>query len=84
MDEIEWYLLGRLAAQRRVSVAGSVPIVLDDPFRGVKPDDTVRLLSHLERLSTAVQVVVITDDVTIVAWADQLGTERATVVDLAV
>ena len=43
VEEIEWYLLARLAAQRSVGAAGSVPLVLDDTFRDLHVAEAVRL-----------------------------------------
>jgi DNA repair ATPase RecN len=77
VEETEWYLLSRLAAQRSVSYAGSVPLVLDDALAGVKGDNLVHLLSRLERMSTAVQLVVVSEDAEVAAWADSLGPDRA-------
>ncbi len=79
-EAIEFYLLTRLAAQRTVSYAGSVPLVLDDALADV-PDDEVRaLLGKLERMSEAVQIVYLSDDARVVRWADGAGINRAAVV----
>jgi hypothetical protein len=79
-EEIEWYLLARLAAQRSVSIAGSVPLLLDDALSGLDDDDLVHVLGRLERMADAVQVIVISDDPRAAAWADLTGPERAAVV----
>ena len=76
-EELEWYLLSRVAAQRSVSYAGSVPLVLDDTLDEVDGDDLVHLLSRLERMSTAVQVIVLSDDDAVAAWAESVGPDRA-------
>jgi exonuclease SbcC len=83
VEEIEWYLLARLAEQRAVSFAGSVPLVLDDPFLGLDGDAPVRLVSRLERMAAAVQVIVLSDDPNLATWAGGLGPDRALVVDFA-
>lgn len=84
IDDVEWYLLARLAAQRSVSpAAGSVPLVLDDPFGDLRSDEKVRLLSRIERLSGAVQVIVFTDDSGLVEWVGELPADRAAVVHLS-
>jgi hypothetical protein len=77
VEEMEWYLLSRVAAQRSVSYAGSVPLVLDDALAGVRGEDLTHLLSRLERMSTAVQVIVLSEDDAVASWADSVGTDRA-------
>jgi DNA repair ATPase RecN len=77
MEEVEWYLLSRVAAQRSVSYAGSVPLVLDDALADVRGAELVHLLSRLERMSTAVQVIVVSEDDEVAAWADSVGADRA-------
>lgn len=79
-DELEWYLLARLAAQRAVSVAGSLPLLLDDALRGLDEDGVSHLLGRLERMAEAVQVIVISDDPLVAAWAAEAGSARAAVV----
>ena len=79
-EELEWYLLARLAAQRSVSVAGSLPLVLDDALRGVAGEDVAGLLDRLERMAEAVQVIIISEDPLVAAWAEAAGPGRAAVV----
>lgn len=80
-DELEWYLLARIAAQRSVSVAGSLPLVLlDDALGLVDPAEGRRLLDRLERMADAVQVIVVSDDPELVSWVDAVGPARAAVV----
>jgi hypothetical protein len=79
-EEVEWYLLARLAAQRSVSLGGSLPLVLDDALSGLSPEDVEHVLGRLERMSEAVQVVVISDDPVIASWATRAGADRAAVV----
>jgi hypothetical protein len=40
-----------------------------------------QLLSRLERMAEAVQIIYLTDDETVTAWALAAGFERAAVVD---
>jgi hypothetical protein len=77
VEELEWYLLSRVAAQRMVSYAGSVPLVFDDALAEVRGADLVHLLSRLERMSTAVQVILVSEDDEVAAWADSVGGDRA-------
>jgi len=71
----EWYLLARLAAQRSVSYAGSVPLVLDDPLVRLAEDEVTYLMDRLLRMTEAVQVVYVGDDRRVVEWADTAGAD---------
>ena len=82
-DDVEWYLLARLATQRSVSFAGSVPLVLDDALTGFAADRMRLLLARLERMASTVQVIVLTEDLTAAAWAEGVGPDRAAVVEPA-
>ena len=77
VEELEWYLLSRVAAQRSVSYAGSVPLLVDDALDEVHGDDLSHLLSRLERMSAAVQVIVISENDEIARWAASVGPDRA-------
>ena len=79
-EELEWYLLARLAAQRSVSVAGSVPLLLDDVLRGLAATEVGYVLDRLERMGEAVQVIVVSEDPLVAAWATDAGPGRAAVV----
>ena len=79
-EEIEWYLLARLAAQRSVSLGGSLPLVLDDALTGLGEHEVHHILGRLERMAEAVQVIVITDDPLASSWALHAGDDRAAVV----
>lgn len=78
-EDAEWFLLARLAGQRAVSFAGSVPLVLDDALAAFDAELSRRLLARLERMAATVQVVVVTEDLVAAAWAESLGPERAAV-----
>ena len=82
VERIEWYLLSRLAELRSVSYAGSLPLVLDEPFGHVADDDVDYLLERLVRMSDAVQVVFLGDDPRVVRWAASAGDEVAAVLTL--
>ncbi|MEQ1786503.1 MAG: hypothetical protein ABL966_05575, partial [Acidimicrobiales bacterium] len=79
-EAVEWYLLARLAAQRSVSLAGSVPLLLDDALVGLDEDELEHVLGRLERMAEAVQVIVVSDDDKAANWARLAGGERAAVV----
>ncbi len=78
LGQVEWYLLSRLAAQRSVSYAGSVPLVLDDPFGRVADDDVEYLLERLVRMSDAVQLVFVGDDPRVLRWGSAADDEVST------
>jgi hypothetical protein len=78
-EAIEFYLLARLAAQRQVSYAGSVPLVIDDALAGVPEEDVRRVLEGLGRMAESVQIVYLTDDPVIVEWAEQRPGDAAVV-----
>ncbi len=80
LEDIDWYLLARLASQRSVGVAGSLPLVVDDAFSELPATEANWLLGRLERMTGAVQVIVLTDRPESVAWADHLGEDRAVLV----
>ncbi|MCB0960999.1 MAG: hypothetical protein KDB04_15940, partial [Acidimicrobiales bacterium] len=79
VDDLDWALLSRLAAVRSVGLAGSVPLVLDEPFAVLDDDELTSVLDRLARLADAVQIVLVTDREAAVAWAAQAGSQRALV-----
>jgi hypothetical protein len=79
-EEVEWYLLARLAAQRAVSLGGSVPLLLDDALGGLDEDQLGHVLGRLERMADAVQVIVVSDDPMAASWALLAGDDRAALV----
>ncbi len=80
MDEVEWYLLARLAAQRDVCFAGSVPLVVDRALDHLDDAALDHVLARLERMAGAVQVIHLSDDERLAAWARGAGEQRAAVV----
>ena len=79
-EEIELYLLARLAAQRAVSLGGSVPLLLDDALAGLDDVALEHILDRLQRMADAVQVIVVSDDPSTSSWALLAGPDRAAVV----
>jgi hypothetical protein len=79
-DEVQYYLLGRMAALRSRSHAGSVPLVIDEALAGRSPDEVERVLGQLERMSESVQVIYLTEDEAVIEWADSVGLQRAAAV----
>jgi len=81
-EAIELALMARLSSLRDVSYAGSLPIVLVDTFRGL-PEPAVReLLAAVSRMAETAQVLLLTDDSMVAAWAVEQGPERAAVVSV--
>jgi hypothetical protein len=72
-----------LAQQRSLSFVGSVPLAIDDAFSEWTAQELVDVHSRLARMSEVIQVLYLSDDVDVVAWARELGHERASVVDLS-
>lgn len=79
-EDLEWYLLARLAAQRSVSFAGSVPVLLDEALSGLDDEHLVRVLDRLEPMAAAVQLIVLCEGRAAAAWALDAGPGRAAVV----
>jgi len=80
VEATEWYVLARLAALRRISIAGSAPILIDDAFADLDPEDAVRLVARIGGMADAVQVMIMSDDADIATWAKSAGSERAGIV----
>lgn len=80
---VEWYVLARLAQQRAVSYAGSVPLIIDDAFEAWDFEDVERVHDRLERMSEAVQIVYFSESERVVDWAYSKGDRKAAVIDLA-
>jgi hypothetical protein len=79
-DQVEVYVRTRAASLRNRSHAGSVPLVLDDALEGLSSDDVVQVLGRLEEVAESVQVIYLTDDDTVIEWADSVGLQRAAAV----
>jgi len=80
-DAVEWYVLARLAQQRAVSFVGSVPMAIDDAFDRWSVDEMSEVYGRLARMSEVIQMIYLTDDPDVVAWARDLGPDRAAVID---
>ena len=73
--DIEWALIARLAEQRSVSFAGSVPLLVD----GLPKDRalSIELLERMDRMSDQVQVVVVATDSSAEDWVRHDGSRVA-------
>ena len=80
LDAIEFYVLGRQAALRDLSFAGSVPLVIDDALLGLDADALGAVLDKVDELADTVQVIYLSDDAAVADWAARVGFARAAVV----
>ena len=80
VENVEWYVLARLAAQRSLSFVGSVPLLIDDAFVDWPVSSLGDVLTRIERMSEVIQILYVTDDTEIIDWARHLGNDRARVV----
>jgi hypothetical protein len=70
VDELAQALLRRLADVRAVGPGGeSFPLILDDPLRDLTSAQKPTLLELLVRASSAQQIVYLTEDDAVAAWA---------------
>jgi hypothetical protein len=77
--QLELYLLSRIAAQRAVGEVGSVPLIVDDALAGAPTTSARRARELLERMADVVQVLYLSEDPEVAAWAQTLGSDRASV-----
>ncbi|MCU1356272.1 MAG: hypothetical protein JWM89_1690 [Acidimicrobiales bacterium] len=80
LEQVDWELLSRLASVRSAGLAGSVPLVLDDPFAALEDDEVARVLDRVTQLAGAVQVILVSDRSAVADWASALGPERAAII----
>lgn len=78
---LDSYLAGRLAVHRHVGPIGSLPLILDETFADVAPAARLGTLARLAEMSATVQIVYLTTDPDVVAWAatmpaDEVGVQR--------
>lgn len=73
VEDFTWRLLARLAAVRTVGLAGSVPLVLDDPFAVLRDDEIAPVLDRVLQVAGAVQVVILSDRDAVASWASHQG-----------
>lgn len=78
-EDLEVYMLARFAAQRAVGRAGSLPLVLVDPFADLTDRSVDPILAMLQRLAPAVQVIFLSDDERVLRWASNLPREMGAV-----
>jgi hypothetical protein len=65
------YLDSRISAARLAAGGGSVPVVFDDTLSTLAPDSVETVLGWLETMSVDTQILYVTDDPTVLAWASR-------------
>ncbi|QGG95576.1 hypothetical protein [Actinomarinicola tropica] len=80
VEPIEWFLLGRVATLRTAAPSGTVPLVLDDAFRGLSEDHVESLCAALAKVARTVQILYVGDTPAVAAWARAQGLDVAAVV----
>ena len=60
-----------------------MPLVLVDTFRGLPEDAAREVLDVVATMSETTQILLLTDDSLVAAWAVEQGDERAAVVSVA-
>src|SRR4029077_618593 len=68
-EDVEIYVLSRLANARSVGRFGALPMVFVEPFAALGPVSSHPILDLLGRMAGAVQVVFLTEDPSVLAWA---------------
>jgi hypothetical protein len=78
VEELQQYLLAALTRANCVGPSGEpVPVLFDDPFARVPAERKWELMDLLRRLSEKTQVLYLTDDAFIGAWARQQADDNA-------
>ncbi|MFA5564813.1 MAG: hypothetical protein WC184_02815 [Acidimicrobiia bacterium] len=80
--EIEWYLLGKVSALRKASFVGSIPLVINDAFRGLDKATVDQLGAALNKVSDTSQVIYVGNSPEVVAWAAAQPIESAALVEV--
>ena len=78
-EEIEWHLLRRLGAQRATSLAGSMPLLLDDVFTDLDAPSLHHVLDRVMAMAEDVQVIIVTDNPDVAEWVLLVGAEQAAI-----
>jgi hypothetical protein len=73
LNMLEHYLEDRIDAPQRVSSNGSVPIVLDHAFTTLPVSYLDRVFGWLTAASSRTQLIVLSDQPELLAWAERLG-----------
>jgi uncharacterized protein YhaN len=74
------YLDGRIAAARLAAGGGAVPIILDDTLAGLTPESVETVLGWLETIAVDTQIVYVSEQPDVLAWAARRSPTRVGVV----
>lgn len=78
VEELQRYLLAALTRANKVGPRSEpIPVLLDDPFSRVPAERKYELMDMLRRLSEKTQMLYMTDDAFIGAWARQRADDGA-------
>jgi len=78
-EDLDAYLLARVARHCHVGPVGSVPLIFEDAFAALAPPVRSRGLTRLAEMAAAVQVVYVTTDPDVVAWAGTMHADEVAV-----
>ena len=78
-ETLDAYLFARLAVHRHVGPIGSLPLILEDAFADVAPAARMGGLERLAEMSDTVQVVYLTTDPEVLAWAATMHSDQVAV-----
>jgi hypothetical protein len=78
-QDLDAYLLAQVARRRHVGPIGSVPLVLEDAFAALAPPARRGGLARLAEMAATVQVVYVTTDPDVLAWAGTIRSEDVAV-----
>lgn len=79
-EEIEWHLLRRLGSHRAASLAGAMPLLLDDVFHDLDGSACHHVLDRLRTMAEDVQVIIVSDVSDVLEWVLLAGAEQAKIV----
>lgn len=82
-SEIEWYLLGKVSALRKASFVGSIPLVLNDAFRGLSSETISQVGAGLRKVSETSQVIYIGNSPEMISWAASQPIGAAALVEVS-
>ena len=78
-ESLDAYLGARLAVHRHAGPIGSLPLILDEAFADLPPADRRGGLAQLAEMSATVQVIYLTTDPEVLAWAATTASDHVVV-----
>ncbi len=83
VEEVHWQAMVAMASVRTDGPAGQLPVVFDEAFSMLDREECLDLLDRLVRLSGHVQMILLSDRPEVAEWADAIGPDLASVVEVA-